>query len=306
MNKIALSFDVEDWYHTTMVSGSSFSQFGSSQEFFEKQKGQVNDLITRETEILLGILEKLGICCTFFVVAEITERYPEIVKLLRCSNHEIACHGLSHHSALNSRTKREIMSQSDWYRNLTKAKSILEFVFEKQVIGYRAPNAYFANWMVPLLIQAGFKYDSSIAFNSLYNKTNVRLENIPSLPYYLNTLSLNGEQPVTELVELPWSRKEISRNFILPAGGGFFFRLLGYRYFRGVIKSAIKKGDTMFYMHPLELTREKIPSQRSKNRPLVWINKGERTERNLIKLLTTFDGRFTTCANVYGRYVGVE
>lgn len=302
-HRIALSFDIEDWYHTPMVSGSSFSQFSSSQDFFAQQGGLFTDLITKETRKLLGILKDLGISCTFFVVAEVTERYPELVNMLRQSEHEIACHGLAHHSALDSRTKRELRSRSDWHQDLTKAKEILQNVFQKEVTGYRAPNAYFANWMVPLLLQAGIRYDSSIAYNSVYNKTNIKLEGIPSLPYYLNQHTLNAEPPVTELVELPWSRKEISQKLVLPAGGGYFFRLLGYHYFRSVISNDLKKGDTMFYMHPLELTREKIPSPISKNRPLVWINKGERTERNLIKLLHAFRQDFCTCKEVYSRFV---
>ncbi|MCB5284032.1 MAG: polysaccharide deacetylase family protein [Candidatus Cloacimonetes bacterium] len=302
-HRIALSFDIEDWYHTPMVSGSSFSQFSSSQDFFEQHGEQFRDLITKETERLLGILKDLGISCTFFIVAEITQRYPELVNMLRQSEHEIACHGLAHHSALDSHTKRELRPQAEWYQDLVKAKELLEKVFQKEVTGYRAPNAYFASWMVPLLLEAGFRYDSSVAYNTIYNKTNVTLENIPSLPYYLNQHTLNAEPPVTELVELPWSRKEISQKLVLPAGGGYFFRLLGYHYFRSVISNDLKKGDTMFYMHPLELTREKIPSPISKNRPLVWINKGERTERNLIKLLHAFRQDFCTCKEVYSRFV---
>lgn len=302
-NKIALSFDIEDWYHTPMVSGSSFSTYADTKNFWKQQKGDVADLITKETARLLELLDYYGIYCTFFMVAEITERYPELVTMLRQSDHEIACHGLVHHSALDSRTKQELRSRKEWHQDLTMAKKMLENVFQTEIIGYRAPNAYFANWMVPLLLEAGFKYDSSVAYNTIYNKTNIKLESIPSVPYRLNAQTLNDQHPVSELVELPWSRKEISPKLVLPAGGGYFFRLLGYRYFRGVINTALKKGDTMFYMHPLELTRERIPSHRSKNRPLVWINKGNRAERNLEKLLHAFKGCFCTCKEVYSRFV---
>ncbi len=46
----------------------------------------------------------------------------------------------------------------------------------QKVIGYRAPNAYIAGWMVDALEDLGFRYDSSVCVNSFYNKTDSQLK----------------------------------------------------------------------------------------------------------------------------------
>ncbi|HHN47902.1 MAG TPA: DUF3473 domain-containing protein, partial [Bacteroidales bacterium] len=121
----------------------------------------------------------------------------------------------------------------------------------------------------------------------------------PLQPYFINANDLSGRKPATGLMELPWSNYKITPFFTLPAGGGYFFRLLGLSYFKCVLKKAIKKGDSMFYMHPIDISRKTIPSVNPRNRPFYWINKGEKTERNLINLLKEFKGSFTTCKDVY-------
>jgi peptidoglycan/xylan/chitin deacetylase (PgdA/CDA1 family) len=274
------------------------------EEFLTERGEQIVDCITDETVKLLDILDRLDLRATFFIVADVALRYPKLRDLLKNSPHEIASHSLTHRSAIDSKSKKPLQSIEGWKQDQIKAKEILEEIFEKEVIGFRAPNAYFANWMVKPLYEIGIKYDSSIAYNSLYNKTNVQLSDIPTKPYRLDSVTLNETKPGSELVELPWSNYRIGRKFILPAAGGYFFRLFGYRYFQKVLNKALKKGDTMFYLHPLDISEKKIPISNLRYRPLFWINKGTITKKRLIKLLKYYNELFLPCREIYERFIG--
>ncbi len=303
MNKIALSFDIEDWYYAAAVSGSSISQYSGVEDFLADNREMVVDCITAETQRILDILQKYNVKATFFVVADVARRYTKIAECLKQSPHEIASHSLTHLSAFNSASKQPLKKLEEWKSDQCEAKLLLESIFEREVVGFRAPNAYFTTWMVQPLIDLGFKYDSSIAYNSLYNKTDVKLKAIPTYPYFLNSSDLGSRNPNTELVELPWSYYSVFNAVRLPAGGAFFFRILGSAYFKAVLKQALSMGDTMFYLHPLDITNKRIPITNRSKRPAYWWNKGTRTEIRLIKLLQAFGGRFTTCSGVYRRFI---
>jgi peptidoglycan/xylan/chitin deacetylase (PgdA/CDA1 family) len=303
LNKIALSFDIEDWYHGAPISGASISKYRSLDDFLKQHPGKVSDCITEETFTILDILDKLHIRATFFVVADVAMRYPKIIERLRSSNHEIASHSMTHHSAIDSGTKQMLRSNEEWIQDQQLAKKTLEDIFSREITGFRAPNAYFATWMVKPLSEIGFKYDSSIAFNSFYNKTDVVLRDVPTYPYRLNSQTLGCKDPDTDLVEIPWSYYKFF-NLYFPAGGAYFFRFGGYRYFRMVMKQALEKGDTMFYLHPLDITAKQIPEKNAKSRPFFWINKGKKAQRDLVKFLTKYQDLFGTCHDIAHRLKG--
>lgn len=304
INKIALSIDVEDWYHTPLVTGASFSRYKTLEEFFSDWKGNY-DTITEPTLKILKLLEKYNIKATFFVVANVVQNYPEIIQSLKNSHHEIGCHSLNHYSAIDSKTKRPLQSLQDWTNELKLSKEILENTFQKEVIGYRAPGAYFGKWMIPVLEQLGFKYDSSIAYNSLYNKTDVELSDIPTTPYRLNSETLGAENPDTNLIELPWANiKLFGKN--IPAGGAYFFRLMGYNFYKYTISKNLERGDTMFYFHPIDCTDADIPLSNFKSRPFYWINKGTKTLNKIEKLFSHFKGRFTSCRDIFNKYLNLN
>ncbi|PCH94879.1 MAG: polysaccharide deacetylase [Bacteroidetes bacterium] len=300
-NKIALSIDVEDWYHTPLVTGSPFAKYKNTQQFFEKWKGDY-DMITTSTLRLLDLLDKQGITATFFILGDVVKRYKEIVEKLKNSSHEIACHGQDHQIALDPNSKKPLISVKDWMVEVKNSKALLEDTFQRPVIGYRAPGAYFGKWMVQGLETLGFSYDSSIAYNSFYNKTDCKLASVPTFPYRLNRDDLSSDNPNSNLVELPWSYLKLF-NIRFPVGGAFFYRLLGNRYFKFALNSCLRKGDTMFYLHPYDLTAEKIPIGNLRSRPFFWINQGKTTEMRFEKLLISFKDSFTTCEEVYNRSV---
>ena len=122
---LAVTVDIEDWYHTPSVTGSPFSKFRDVDEFFVKWN-QRYDYLTEPTKRVLEILDELNLCATFFVVADVTEHYPGLVEQIASRGHEIACHGLHHACKIHPKTKEPLISQSEFEERTLQAKKMLE------------------------------------------------------------------------------------------------------------------------------------------------------------------------------------
>lgn len=295
-SRIAFSVDLDDWYHTPLVAGADFSHFPDVNSFFE-QWNKPFDLITQPSIELLQLLEKYKVKATFFVIADQVKRYPQLMELLAKSGHEIAHHSLHHTIPYNTKTKELTQTKETWEKELVEAKEILENYFERPIKGYRAPGAYFADWMVPILIRNGFTYDSSVVSNSVYNKSNRDLSTFPKTPFYLNASFEASATSDSSIFEIPWVSRKVGR-FYLPGGGAFFFRLFGARYFIRMFQQHLKGGDGVFYLHSLDLSNENIPLSNFRRRPFYWVNKGRKTLVALEKFLSAFQGRFCSCEDL--------
>ena len=257
---------------------------------------------------------------TFFVLGWIAERYPDLVRRIQKEGHEIACHGYAHQLVYTQ-------SRDEFRQDVRRAKSILEDITGKEVIGYRAPTYSITNkskWAFDVLVEEGFKYDSSIFpirhdfygmpeaprfpfVVSLNGNDNVEFS---VLNFEFNTASLNNSlthsliNPSSDIsapqhrstaahysiIEFPLSTvKLFGGNF--PVSGGGYFRLFPYSLIRKGLKSINEKEGKpfIFYMHPWELDFEqpriKGVSPRSKFRHYVNLNK---TEFRLKRLLSDF------------------
>ncbi|NQE52110.1 hypothetical protein C5S29_00855 [ANME-1 cluster archaeon GoMg3.2] len=131
---------------------------------------------------------------------------------------------------IDPKTKEPLMGVKDFEDRTLEAKETLERVCKDKVIGYRAPNALVGGWMLDALEKIGFKYDSSVCVNSLYNKTDSSLEGVSSYPYYPKKNGLEIEEE--NFVEFPWAYWNVSGlkfnfNFNIPTSGGSMLRFLG-------------------------------------------------------------------------------
>lgn len=295
-HQAAFTVDLDDWYHTPLVAGADFSHYPSVEDFFENWKKRY-DYVTEPSFRLLELLKKHGIKATFFVIADMIERYPELMQALKASPHEIAHHSLHHTIPFHTKTKKITQSPEKWEEELIQAKALLENYFEKPIKGFRAPGAYFADWMIPILLRNGFEYDSSLVFNSVYNKTNLNLKQLPRTAYWLGKNALPVEAKAERILEIPWPNLKLGQ-FYLPGGGAFFFRVFGYQYFKYLLNQNLKLGNTVFYIHSLDISYEKFPLGNFSRRPFYWYGKGKPTEKNLEKLLIAFQEQFCTCESI--------
>ena len=148
--------------------------------------------IERNTDRLLNILGsslrtphsafRIPIKATFFVLGWIAERYPDLVRRIQKEGHEIACHGYAHKLIYKQ-------SKEEFRQDIRKAKGTLEDITGSEVIGYRAPSYSIINksrWAFEVLVEEGFKYDSSIfpIRHDFYG--------IPNAPRFPFVVSLNG------------------------------------------------------------------------------------------------------------------
>jgi len=286
----SLTVDIEDWYHIPSVCGSTFSEFRDVDEFFEKWNGRY-DYLTGTTERVLQILDQYRIPATFFVVADVIEHYPGLVESIVEHGHEIACHGLHHSCVIDSRTKKPRMNPDDFKRVTAKAKGDLERISGERVIGYRAPNALIAGWMIDILEDLEFRYDSSVSVNSFYNKSDSALKGVSSAPY----CPAHNELEPTDyrnFVEFPWPYYDVGLK--IPTGGGPMLRFLGAHVIYRGLKQSLQRGHTVFYFHPIDISTESFPNI-GNNRPFYWIIKGEVVEGRIRYILSRLsDVEWTT------------
>lgn len=107
-------------------------------------------------EFLLEELSSSDAVATFFVVSEIADTHPDLLRRIAEAGHEIASHTHSHQllTDLNLEQRRE---------ELLKSKHRLEATTGATVDGFRAPAFDFGADHFEALAAAGYAYDSSIA-----------------------------------------------------------------------------------------------------------------------------------------------
>jgi peptidoglycan/xylan/chitin deacetylase (PgdA/CDA1 family) len=287
MNTISITVDIEDWYHIPSVTGSPFSVYRDVNEFFDKWGGRY-DYLSEPTKRVLDLLDEFDVTATFFVVADVVEHYPGLVESIAERGHELACHGLHHACKIDTKTKEPLMSVKEFEERTSKAKKMLERVCKEEVIGYRAPNALIGGWMWDSLEKIGFKYDSSVCVNSLYNKTDSSLKGVSSYPYYPKKSGLDleiGEEKERghDFIELPWAYWNVF-GFKIPTSGGPMLRFLGAHIMLKGLKQSLNRGHTVFYFHPIDVSYEKFPEV-GKGRPLYWVIKGKVVEKRIRYIL---------------------
>lgn len=295
-NVLTVSVDVEDWYHVPAVTGSSFSEYEHVQEFFQEWNEEY-DYLTEPTHRTLELFDELGITATFFVVADVLDNYPGLIEEIANRGHEIGCHGLHHECAIDPDTKEPRFSREEYKKQIGKAKQKLEEATGQDVVGFRAPNAYVGGWVLDVLEELGFKYDSSVARNTLYNKTDQELTEVGTSPYVPKRGSLNpgGSR---DLVELPWPFYDTGLGRI-PTAGGPLIRLFGRRVVQAGVEQSLQRGSSVFYFHPIDIARHSFPEVgNTSRRPAYWLFKGKRTERRIRKLLNTVDNTIVPCGEI--------
>lgn len=215
--------DLEDWFHLLDFEPTK------NPKDWEKFESRVDYGLDK----ILAALNDSKVKATFFVLAWLAERRPELVKELKVSGHEIASHGYGHQLAYEQ-------TPNDFYEDILKSKLILEEIVSGKVIAYRAPgfsirkdNAEY----LKLIYKAGYRIDSSLF---PLRRSHGGLENSLSRPY---TIAIDHEN---FLLELPISSYRFLNKNIIISGGGYF-RVAPLWLLR---KNFIQNDYLMTYFHP--------------------------------------------------------
>lgn len=296
-SEIIISVDLDEWYHCRWATGSSKSIWRDTQTFFREYYGTdkpIGELI-KPTEIILKMFDEYGIKATFFVLGEVASFYPDLVKEISRRGHEIACHGLRHIDLYH-------LSQAQFVDELKHAKDILESLIQKQVIGYRAPNLITELWVLDVLENMGFEYDSSICpSRSIMGKFR-DFARAPQNPYHpsIHSLTVPGNR---KIIEIPIPTFPILR---LPAATGIMTRVIGKHWTIIALKSAMKTGMAMYYFHPYELVPRPNLAQLSPRNRLFLRHTGGWMKKALDVLFQKFNGRFISAQEAVRRFITRE
>jgi peptidoglycan-N-acetylglucosamine deacetylase len=145
-NKAILTFDLEFWYNSKFLKN-----------YIDPETYQIIDHKEKTIELLLDLLRKYDQKATFFVLGKLAEQFPELIKKIFDSGHEIASHGYSHKTI-------DKLSESEFEQELISSKEVTKKIIFKDPIGFRAPNFSLnekTQWALKILKNYGFKYDAS-------------------------------------------------------------------------------------------------------------------------------------------------
>ena len=143
-----LTFDIEEHFQ---VSAFDSPMRRRQWEHFESR-------VERNTYKILELLSTHGVRGTFFILAWVAERHPRLVRDIAEAGNEVGSHGYAHELVVSQ-------TPSSFREDVKKAKSILEHLIGKKVLGYRAPSFSVSSetsWVLPILVEEGHAYDSSI------------------------------------------------------------------------------------------------------------------------------------------------
>lgn len=272
----AMSVDVEDYFHVAALAASI-------------DRDQWNDMEYRaeaSTRLLLDLFDEFRMKSTFFVLGWVARRSPELIREIHARGHEVASHGMSHKLVYNQ-------SIEEFTSETRESKQLLEDIIGAPIEGYRASTYSITKrslWALDVLVEAGFKYDSSIfpIRHDLYG-----IPDAPQIPSRIST------PKGASIIEFPMSTAPFFGQK-LPVSGGGYFRLLPYWLTRaGLRKLNHSLGRPfIFYLHPWEVD-PKQPRVRAgwKSRLRHYTNL-EHTAQRLRQLLGEF--RFAPVRTVLG------
>ncbi|OGN74737.1 MAG: hypothetical protein A2X25_06925 [Chloroflexi bacterium GWB2_49_20] len=104
---------------------------------------------------ILELLRSYQIKSTFFVPGHSAESFPKCVEDILNDGHEIANHGYAHEDV-------SMQSPDEERRSLEKGQEILRKFIGTHPTGYRSPSWDYSDVTLPLLLEFGFQYDSSL------------------------------------------------------------------------------------------------------------------------------------------------
>jgi len=251
----ALTVDVEDYFQ---VSAFAESIDRSSWDGYELR-------VEANTVRVLDLFEKYGVKATFFTLGWIAERVPGLVRNIAERGHEIACHGYGHQLVYDIGPKA-------FREDIRRSKAILEDLAGKAVIGYRAPSYTITErslWALDILIEEGFRFDSSI-FPIYHDRYGI--PNAERFPHTLN-------REAGSIAEFPLTTRRFSflgKSLELPVAGGGYLRLLPTQLIRRSLQrvNSAERQPVVVYFHPWEIdpTQPRVGNLSLKSRFRHYVN----------------------------------
>lgn len=261
----AMSIDIEEHF-----------QVGAFETVIDRADwARLPSRVEANTDRVLAMFADAGVKATFFTLGWVAERCPELIRRIVDQGHELASHGYSHVRVTNQ-------TREEFQADVRRTKAILEDTGGVAVTGFRAASFSIDDrvlWAFDVLQAEGYRYSSSIY---PIQHDHYGMPAAPRAPFRPNGAGGLLEVPIStlELMGRKW-----------PCGGGGYFRLLPYQYFRWAYRRLNRRDGlpSIFYFHPWEVDPDQPRPDGigAKTRFRHYINLGK-TEQRLRRLLSDF------------------
>lgn len=274
---VCLSLDIEEHHRIEAAAGLTV---GADVQSLYRTR------MEDSTRRLLDSLAAHRVQSTFFVVGQIANENPKLIRDIHDRGHEVASHGWDHRRVAT-------MSPAEFRNDLTQSKDALEQATGTEIVGYRAPTFSIGRqtpWAIDVLCEVGMKYDSSI-YPIRHDRYGV--PDAPRGPFLAR-----GEQH--SILELPPVTYRIAGTRV-PMGGGGYFRLFPLCVTERAVRQTLNECEpsvAMLYFHPWEfdVDQPRLPLGRvSRFRTYVGIR---RTRARLSQFMSGHKGRFQRAADI--------
>ena len=261
----SFTVDLEDWYHGIEKPIESWNKYP--------------ERLIKGLYPLLQLLEEHNTKATFFTLGWIGDRYPNVIREIANSGHEIASHGYSHEKVYN-------LSPENFREEIRTTKKILEDITGTLVEAYRAPFFSITNestWALGILSEEGYSIDCSISPVKTWRY------GISNVPDEIFTIKEYG------LIEYPVSAFNLFSKRI--GIGGAYFRIFPYFFTKNALLARKKnKKPNMFYIHPWEYDPEHPVVDMEKRAKITHYTRLAKTMPYTKKLLKEF--KFDNVSNI--------
>lgn len=226
----AFTVDLEDWYH-------GLTKTLATPELWPSLPKRAENTIP----LLLNLLSDSGVRATFFVLGDLAEKHPKLIKRICDQGHELGNHGYLHRPVGQ-------LSPKEFKKDLEKTNAIIKKLTGISPIGFRAPQFSInqnCTWAFEVLAEIGFEYDSSVFPTR-------------SLFYGYPGASRKPYKPLLNcnIMEYPVATTRICK-LTVPVAGGVYNRMLPYSLIQWSMKRINQEEyPAVIYLHPWELDRK--------------------------------------------------
>lgn len=233
----------------------------------------------------MTILDRHGIKCTLFTVGDLADQISDRLKPHIENGHALALHSYTHVAPMTEPLER-------FREGTRRAKARMKELFGIDVKGFRAPCFSIDKARLKVLKELGFSYDSShLDYRPARHTVELDLQNFQRIN---EDVFRDGD-----FYEFGLSKEKVfGKPF--PISGGGYVRLSNWGFIKTLISNYIRKHDYyVFYLHPFELTRQKVPFLKGlKSYDKFYLRKNVGTYRNrvekIIRILKKNDYEFVT------------
>ncbi|MHC5061006.1 MAG: polysaccharide deacetylase family protein [Planctomycetota bacterium] len=222
----ALTLDVEDYW-------SIFFRY------WLNKNTEPSEAVIRNTEWFLETLARYNVEATCFILGEVAQKHPSLVKKIAENGHEIGSHGFSHKQIFK-------LNRNQFRDEIATSKKLLEDITGQAVRGYRAPAFSImpeTKWALDVLAEEDYRYDSSV-----YPIAGKRY----GWPGFRKDICQVALPSGRTIIEAPLSTVTVFGK-TLPVAGGGYLRHFPYLVTKMAMSQIQKKRPAIVYMHPYEV-----------------------------------------------------